>query len=149
MKKALSLAGFLALVVGGGLAIGFLFMPGAWYQGLEKPAFTPPGWLFGPAWTTLYVLIAIAGWRTWLSGDRGAMRLWMIQLLLNFMWSPIVFGLNNLLCGLVVILAMWVSILAFIGNRWSRDMVAAALFLPYLGWVSFATYLNAGLVVLN
>ncbi len=65
MNRTLSLMLFLVLVLGGGLVLGFLTTPGEWYAGLSKPAFNPPGWLFGPVWTVLYILIAIAGWRVW------------------------------------------------------------------------------------
>lgn len=150
MNKTLGLLGFLALVVGGGLVVGFSFIPGAWYQALEKPAFTPPNWLFAPAWTTLYVLIAIAGWRSWAKGaDKAGLGVWFLQLALNFAWSPIVFGAQNLTLGLVVIVALWIAILAFIRLQWASDRIAALLFLPYLCWVSFAGYLNAGLLALN
>jgi hypothetical protein len=81
MERALKLGRalplFLALVVGGGLAIGYFTAPGEWYAQLEKPGFNPPGWVFGPVWTVLYVLIAIAGWRVWRRDSAGRpMRLW-------------------------------------------------------------------------
>ncbi|MBO0346606.1 TspO/MBR family protein [Roseibium limicola] len=150
MGKSLGLLGFLVLVVGGGLLIGYSFMPGVWYQELAKPVFTPPNWLFAPAWTTIYVLIAIAGWRTWQrEGLENGMWLWLPQMALNFAWSPVVFGAHSLTLGLIIIALMWCNIVLFIRNRWAIDRLSALLFLPYLAWVSFATYLNASLVVLN
>ena len=93
IRRPLVLLAFLVLVVGGGLLIGFLTLPGAWYEALQKPSFNPPNWLFGPAWTTLYVLIAIAGWRVWLRDRAGSlMKLWWLLLALNFLWSPVFFG---------------------------------------------------------
>ena len=72
IRRPLVLLGFMVLVVGGGLLIGLLNIPGPWYQALQKPWFNPPNWLFGPAWTFLYVLIAIAGWRVWLREPGGS-----------------------------------------------------------------------------
>jgi len=141
---------FLAISVGGGLLIGATNIPGPWYAGLEKPAFTPPNWLFAPAWTLLYILIAVAGTHVLdLPGPRGPMMLWILQMGLNFAWSPIVFTLNHLLLGLVVILALLATIAAFIRATWHRQRLAAWLFAPYALWVTFAAYLNAGLVALN
>lgn len=137
---------FVAAVTAIGLLIGWAFLPGAWYAGLVKPAFTPPNWLFGPAWTTLYVLIGIAGARAWTRGGAG---LWFAQMGLNFLWSPVFFGLQNPGLGLLVILALLATILAFIAHRWRQDRVAALLFLPYAAWVSFATALNAAIWRLN
>lgn len=90
MNRWLSLLGFLVLVIGGWLAIGYVTAPGEWYAGLVKPSFNPPGWIFGPVWTVLYVLIAVAGWRTFERDRRGwPMRLWWEQLALNLLWSPV------------------------------------------------------------
>ena len=88
---------FILLVVGGGLLIGFLTAPGPWYEALAKPSFNPPNWLFGPVWTVLYVFIAIAGWRIWQRERPGtAMKLWWLQLVLNFLWSPVFFALQQI-----------------------------------------------------
>jgi tryptophan-rich sensory protein len=77
MNRWLSLIGFLAIVIGGGLAIGFLTAPGDWYEGLAKASLNPPAWLFAPVWTVLYVLIAVTGWRVWQRDRSGwPMRLW-------------------------------------------------------------------------
>ena len=150
MSHRLSLPRFLVLVVGGGLAIGYLTAPGAWYAQLAKPAFTPPGWIFGPVWTALYVLVAVAGWRVW-RGDRGGwpMRLWWPQLVLNFLWSPVFFAAHEIGLALVVILLLLGSILAFIITTLTQDRVAAWLFVPYAAWVAFASVLNASIFALN
>ncbi|WP_323005449.1 TspO/MBR family protein [Pseudorhodobacter sp.] len=132
-------------VIGG--AIGLITLPGAWYAGLAKPWFTPPNWLFGPMWTTLYLLIGWVGARKWLHG--GSVGLWWAQMALNFLWSPVFFGMQQPMAALVVIMAMWLVILGFIGREWRGDRLSAALFIPYLAWVSLATALNAGIVVLN
>jgi len=141
---------FLAVVLGVGISIGVGIPPGEWYAGLQKPWFNPPNWLFAPAWTTLYILIAVAGWRTFLIDRNGtAMKLWIGQMLLNWAWTPVFFGLHQMWLGLAVILALATAILAFIVWNWSRDRLSSVLLLPYVAWVSFATLLNAALASLN
>ena len=149
MNKTITYLVFIILVLGIGILIGFINLPGAWYQSLAKPPFNPPNWLFGPAWSILYILIGIAGARTWLSVPAGGMQLWFGQMLLNYLWSPLFFGIEKPLLALVVIVALLLSILAFIANRWNRDRTAAWLFIPYAAWVAFATLLNASIAYLN
>ena len=148
--KYLSLIGFIVLVLGGGTLIGTGNMPGPWYEGLAKPFFNPPNWLFGPAWTVLYILISIAGWLVW-QRDRSSapMMIWWVQLALNFAWSPVFFTAQQIGAALVVVAAMLVAILAFIFAAWPGDRAAAWLFVPYAMWVAFATLLNASIWVLN
>lgn len=141
---------FLLLVLGGGLLIGYATLPGEWYASLAKPPFNPPNWVFAPAWTLLYVLIAVAGWRTWERERAGAaMKIWALQLVLNFAWSPTFFGAKLVGPALVVILALLASIALFIATVWNRDRVSGWLFAPYSLWVAFATLLNASLLLLN
>jgi tryptophan-rich sensory protein len=150
MIRSLSLLGFLVLVIGGGLAIGYLTAPGEWYADLAKPSFNPPGWIFGPVWTLLYVLIAVAGWRTFERDRRGwPMRLWWAQLALNFLWSPVFFAAHRIGLALVVILLMLTVIFGFIVAAWREDRVAVWLFAPYTAWVAFASMLNAAIFALN
>jgi benzodiazapine receptor len=141
---------FLVVVVGVSTLIGTQSVPGAWYDGLEKPFFNPPSWVFSPVWTTLYVLIAIAGWRIWMiEPSSRAMRAWFAQMLVNWAWSP-VFFLGEMLWGaLAVIVVMLVLIVTFIVLARKIDRIAAWLFVPYLAWVSFATLLNLSIAVLN
>lgn len=141
---------FVAIVLGLGLLVGWAFLPGAWYAGLEKPGFTPPNWVFAPAWSTLYVLIGLAGARCWIA-DRGSagMVLWFAQLVLNLMWSPAFFGAESPALGLLVILPLFAIILAFIAERWSQDRIAALLFVPYAFWVGYASALNLAIWRLN
>jgi benzodiazapine receptor len=150
MNHRLALILFLAFVVGGCLAIGYLTAPGEWYARLVKPAFTPPGWIFGPVWTVLYVMIAVAGWRVW-RRDRGGgpMRFWWTQLVLNFLWPPVFFSAHQIGLALAVILLLLAAILAFIAASWRQDRMAAWLFAPYAAWVAFASVLNASILVLN
>lgn len=146
----LSIVIFLIVTVGGGLAIGYLTRPDAWYAGLNKPSFNPPNWVFAPVWTVLYVLIAIAGWRVFTSvGGGPAMTVWIAALALNFLWSPVFFGLRRPAVALAVVVALVAAIVAFIVLSWPIDRVAALLFLPYAAWVAFATTLNAAVVRLN
>lgn len=141
---------FLVVVVGGGSLIGTFTRPGEWYAALEKPFFNPPNWLFGVVWPVLYVMIAVAGWRVWERAPRGAaMKLWVVQLLLNFAWSPVFFSAHAVAAALVVVMAMLAAIVAFMAAATRVDRVATLLFVPYLAWVSFATLLNASILWLN
>ena len=141
---------FLILVMGGGILIGTLTAPGAWYAALNKPVFNPPNWIFAPVWTTLYVLIAMTGWRQFEARDHGSlMSLWWAQLFLNFLWSPVFFVLQMPWVALVVIAALWGTIVLFIRGTWSWDHPSAVAFIAYLAWVSFATLLNLSIAVLN
>jgi tryptophan-rich sensory protein len=150
MNRHVSLILFLALVLGGGLLLGFLTAPAAWYAGLTKPAFNPPAWLFGPVWSVLYILIAVAGWRVWQRDRHGwPMRLWWAQLALNFLWTPVFFGAHQIGLALIVILLMLAAILGFIATAWRLDRVAAWLFVPYAVWVAFASVLSGSICALN
>lgn len=144
------LALFLAVVIGVGALIGVNTAPGEWYEGLNKPPFNPPNWIFGPVWFTLYVLIAVAGWRTF-SRDPGGvgMKLWYAQMGLNWLWSPVWFTLHLIWPAFFVILALDAVVLAFIANRWSRDRASALMFVPYAAWVLFASLLNLSIAFLN
>ena len=150
MKRFGPLTLFLLLVVGGGLAIGFLTAPGEWYAGLAKPPFNPPNWVFAPVWTALYVLIAVAGWRTF-ERDRSSwpMKLWWAQFVLNFLWSPVFFAAHRIGLALLVILLLLAAILAFLVVSWRQNRVAAWLFAPYASWVAFAAVLNGSIWLLN
>lgn len=150
MRPYLVLAAFILVVLGGGVLIGLAMLPGDWYAALAKPPFNPPNWIFAPVWSVLYVLIAIAGWRCWMSAPTGLpMRVWGVQLVLNFLWSPIFFGAHRMGLALGVIVALLVAILVFIRLNWRPDRLAAWLFVPYAAWVAFATLLNGSLLWLN
>jgi len=150
MKKLSVYLLFVVVLVAAGFLTGISNQPGPWFDGLEKPFFQPPNWLFAPVWTVLYVMIAIAGARTWLSAPKSLrMRLWAVQLVLNLLWSPAFFGLQNPPLGLALVVPLVVVNLAFIATSWRRDRVAAWLFVPYALWAGFAALLNASIVALN
>jgi translocator protein len=150
LARYLPLALFIFAVVGGGAVIGTGTAPGAWYAGLDKPWFNPPSWIFGPVWTVLYIMIALAGWRIWtLRRTGGAMTVWWVQLGLNFLWSPVFFALQSPGLAIPIILGLLVAIAAFIRLAWAQDRIAAWLFVPYLAWVSFASLLNISIWWLN
>lgn len=149
MRRAAIYVVFPIAVLGIGLLIGTVTRPDGWYAALAKPSFNPPGWVFGPVWTILYVLIAIADARTFEGRTGRAFSLWLVQMALNFAWSPVFFGLHRPGIALLIIAALLVTILMFIAYRWRGDRVSATLFVPYAAWVAFASVLNASIVVLN
>lgn len=137
--------------------IGSLIVAGnfrTWYSTIRRPAFTPPSWLFGPAWTILYLLMGIAAFLVWQRGlDVAAVRValawFLVQLGLNASWTPVFFGLHRIGLALVVILLLWAAIVITIFSFLRVSPIAAVLLLPYLLWVSFATVLNASIWCLN
>ena len=125
-----------------------------WYAGLSKPPGTPPNWLFGPVWICLYAMVGSAFAIIWHRVEAGAPKriamLWFgAQLVLNLAWTPVFFGLHQMLFALVIILAMWFAIAITIILFRKLQPLAAALMIPYLLWVTYATYLNAGYWLLN
>jgi len=131
---------------------GFVFPLGdanPWYATLTDPSFAPPSWVFGPVWTTLYILIATSAYRVVVSLDHSwnkwvplAVGLWALQLSLNTIWTPVFAGAQNLEVALYYIVMLWVSIAAYIVVSWKIDRTASLIMVPYLAWVSFATVLN-------
>lgn len=141
----------LCLAVG---ALGGYVTVGAidtWYRPLAKPDWTPPDWLFGPVWTALYVMMAIAAWLVWRTQDRigPAMVLFFSQLALNFAWSFLFFGARSPWLGVVDIAFLWVAVLLTMVVFFSKSRIAGWLFVPYLMWVSFAAALNVAVWQLN
>jgi tryptophan-rich sensory protein len=150
MLAAFLLASFVAAAIGGYATAESVK---TWYPLLNKPAWNPPAWVFGPAWTLLYTLMSIAAWRVWRHqdqpGTKSALTLFFIQLVLNAGWSLVFFGLHQPGWAMVVILALWLILLSLQRAFWRIDRLAAWLWLPYLLWVSFATTLNAAIWWLN
>ena len=146
----LTLGIFLVFVIAVGALIGTQSVPGAWYEGLTKPPFNPPNWIFGPVWFTLYAMIAVAGWRIWMI-DAGSttMKIWFAQMALNWVWSPVWFIGQMLWPAFAIIVCILALIVVFIISARKLDPLAAWLFVPYLAWVGFATALNLSIAVLN
>jgi len=125
-----------------------------WYAALEKPPFTPPNWLFAPAWFTLYLLMGIAAfviWRRGLSqkGVKSALAIFLVQLVLNALWSVVFFGLKSPLAGVIAIVVLWVAVLFVILKFFKLSTPAGVLLLPYILWVTFAAVLNISIWILN
>ncbi|MBL0319407.1 MAG: tryptophan-rich sensory protein [Alphaproteobacteria bacterium] len=126
----------------------------SWYPTLNKVAWNPPAWVFGPVWTALYIMIAVSGWRVWVVlGPRPyhhwAMHWYFFQLVINLMWSVLFFGLRNPLAGLLDIVVLLGAIMMTIISFWRLDKQAGLLLIPYVLWVLYASTLNAGIVYLN
>ena len=120
------------------------------YRGLEQPFFAPPSWVFGPVWTVLYVMIAVAGWLSWrAAGVDAATGWWVAQLVLNALWTPIFFAVGEYGWALVEILVLLATLVVTIAVVQRRSTPAAWLLAPYLLWVGFATLLNASIWWLN
>ena len=125
-----------------------------WYNSLVKPGFTPPGTVFGPVWTALYLLMGIAFYLVWIKGlndnrVKAAAIVFLVQLFLNILWSIVFFGLRSPLGGVVVIVLLWFAILLTIYRFYYVSIPAAFLLAPYLLWVSFAAVLNFSIAALN
>ena len=154
-RDLVSLAAAVAGVeaVGGvsALAAGGDFV--SYFRALRKPPLTPPPAAFGPAWTTLYLLMAVAAWLVWRQGIEQrsvlALGIFVAQLVLNALWSIVFFGQHRLGWALLEIALLWTTILLTLVLFWRIRPLAGALLLPYLAWVAFASYLNAGIWRLN
>ncbi len=117
------------------------------YAALDRPRWAPPAWVFGPAWTVLYILMAVAAWRIWrefgFDGARNELILYFVQLVLNSAWSWFFFVKQSGLLSIVEVSFLLTAVIATMTAFWLRDPVAGMLFIPYLMWVTFATALNA------
>lgn len=125
-----------------------------WYTQLEKPAGTPPNWVFAPVWISLYAMIGVSFAIAWQRGFRErwarfGLILFVVQMALNLAWTPLFFGLHNLIAALAVIVLLWVAIVATAVAFSTQSRVAGYLLIPYLIWVTYATYLNVGYWILN
>jgi len=145
----------LASFAAGGIGSFFTFkaIP-TWYAGLKKPRYTPPNWAFGPVWTTLYILMGISVFLTWQKGFASndvflAFILFWVQLVVNAIWSIIFFGMKSKGGGVITIIVLWLLILATMVASFRVSGWAGALLIPYILWVSIASYLNIGIWVLN
>ncbi|MEV6801004.1 TspO/MBR family protein [Micromonospora rifamycinica] len=133
-------------------AIGGLGVSGTGdeYAALRQPAWAPPGWLFGPVWSLLYAMIAVAGWLVWRRVGFGpALWAWSVQLVLNAIWTPLFFGAGRYGLAFAEIVLMWLAIAVTVVACRRISRPAAALLLPYWAWVTFAAALNFSIWQLN
>ena len=154
LRQAVMLGTFLAVCLGAGAAGSIATTPQipTWYASLSKPSWNPPSWVFGPVWTTLYVMMGVAAWLVWrkVGTPYGRVFLWFwIQLILNALWSFIFFGLEQPGWASAEIILLWLSIAATLWMFRKCSALAALLLTPYLGWVSFAACLNLTIWRLN
>jgi benzodiazapine receptor len=151
-RSVAALAGWLVLCFAAA-ATAFFISPGEWYAALKKPAWNPPAWIFGPVWTSLYVMMAVAAWLVWREGgwreQRRPLGLFLAQWLLNALWTPLFFGLHRPDLAFAEIVALWLVLAATVWSFWRARKAAGALLIPYLAWVSFAAVLNFTLWRLN
>lgn len=151
-RNFLALAGWLALTFSAAVT-GIFVSTGGWYASLVKPAWNPPGWLFGPVWTLLYAMMAVAAWLVWRQGgwrgQRRALGLYLLQWALNALWTPIFFGLHRPGLAFAEILGLDVAVLATLAAFWRVNRLAGALLAPYALSVLFATILNFTIWKLN
>jgi translocator protein len=132
---------------------GLLVATRAPYDAFERPAWSPPGWVFGPVWTVLYVLMGVAAWLVWREGgwarQRGPLSLFLVQLALNALWTPLFFGAGLRGWAFAEILVLWAAILATLLQFRQVSRTAAWLLVPYLAWVTFAAALTFAVWRLN
>ena len=148
-RSLLALAGFVVATFCAPFA-GMIAPPGAWYATLAKPEWNPPSWIFGPVWTALYLMMAIAAWLVWKrDGWRRPMWFYSGQLLLNAAWTPVFFAAHQIGLALIVITALWLAILCTLLAFLRISKPAGWLLVPYLAWVSFAAFLNYTLWRMN
>jgi tryptophan-rich sensory protein len=124
-------------------ATGMIFKPGAWYETLTKPRFTPPNWAFPVAWATIYLLLAWAGYRlTLLADSQTALALWAAQIALNTLWTPVFFGANRLVASMAIIVILWLVVASMVFLALRLDIITGLILFPYLVWLSVAAALN-------
>lgn len=144
------IASFSAAAVGGAATASSV---GTWYRALHKPAWNPPDWIFGPVWTLLYILMSVAAWRVWRTGDstaaRRTFRWFSAQLFFNLLWSVLFFGLRSPGLAFAEVIVFWAVLVVMLRHFWQADRIAAYLWAPYVAWVSFASVLNGTVWWLN
>ena len=155
MRNIFILAAFILLCQGAGALGAFLSFGSikTWYVALVKPPLTPPSWVFGPVWTTLYTMMAVAGWLVWRAEKNENRKILLFffaaQLFFNALWTPLFFASHQILLALINIIILLAMIIAFIIRSFPEHRLASILMIPYALWVGFATYLNIGFLLLN
>ncbi len=144
-KQIAALIGWLVLTFCAA-ATGVFVKTGGWYAELIKPTWNPPSWVFGPVWTVLYIMMAVAAWLVWREGgwkaQRGPLTLYVVQWALNALWTPLFFGLQRPGLAFAEILVLLAAIVATVITFWRVRRPAAWLLVPYTAWATFATVLN-------
>lgn len=129
---------------------GIFFKPGEWYNALVKPAFTPPNWLFPVAWTTIYLLMAWAGYRlTLLADSQVVLALWAAQIALNTLWTPVFFGAQRIFASMVILTLLWLVVAVMVVMTLRLDVITGLILLPYLMWLCVAAALNFSILRSN
>jgi tryptophan-rich sensory protein len=122
---------------------GIIFKPGAWYESLNKPSFTPPNWAFPLAWTVIYLLLAWAGYRlSLIPGSQVVLALWAAQIALNTLWTPVFFGAHQVFAAMVILTLLWLVVAAMVVLALQLDLITGLILFPYLVWLSVAAALN-------
>ena len=151
-KSGLSLVGWLALCFAAA-STGVFVSTGDWYASLIKPSWNPPSWLFGPVWSIFYCVMAVAAWLVWCLGgwerQRIPLALFVLQLTLNALWTPLFFGLHMPGLAFGEMCLLWLALVSTVILFWRIRPLAGFLLVPYLGWVSFAAFLNFTIWQLN
>lgn len=150
--RIVSLFGWLAVCYMAA-STGAFVSTGDWYASLTKPSWNPPAWIFGPVWSFLYTVMAVAAWLVWCIGgwkqQRAPLGLFVVQLMLNAIWTPLFFGLHLPSLAFGEIILLWFALAATLYLFWTRRRLAGVLLIPYLIWISFAAYLNFTIWQLN
>ena len=150
--QTLALVGWLTLCFSAAVTAVFV-STGGWYAALHKPSWNPPAWVFGPAWSLLYVLMAVAAWLVWREGgwkvQGRTLGVFLLQWLLNALWTPLFFGMHRSGLAFVEIMMLWSVLAVTLISFWRVRKSAGVLLVPYLAWVSFAAFLNFTIWRLN
>jgi translocator protein len=129
---------------------GVMFKPGAWYEALEKPRFTPPNWAFPLAWTVIYLLLAWAGYRlSLIPGSQTVLALWAAQIALNTVWTPVFFGAHQVLAAMVILVVLWLVVATMVVLALQLDVITGLILFPYLAWLCVAAALNFSILIKN
>lgn len=131
------------IACGAAASTGVIFKPGSWYEGLNKPGFTPPNWAFPVVWTIIYLLLAWAGYRlSLIPGSQTVLALWAAQIALNTLWTPVFFGAHQVLAAMVILLVLWLVVAVMVFMALRLDVITGLILFPYLAWLCVAAALN-------
>ncbi|MDD0999165.1 TspO/MBR family protein [compost metagenome] len=138
------------LACGAAASTGLIFKPGPWYESLIKPGFTPPNWVFPVAWSTIYLLLAWAGYRlTLIPASQPVLALWAAQIALNTLWTPVFFGAQRILAAMVILAVLWLVVAAMVVMALRLDLITGLILFPYLVWLCVAAALNFSILIKN